>query len=81
MVLAISIVHPRDTMLLRNTTIRTTFRAVSVACCPNAKGGATLVRDLRETWAPEFWPIKSSLGLVHLAEGLGGPCFCKWLGR
>lgn len=45
--------------------------------CHTGQGSAALC----ETWAPEFWAIKSSLGLVHLAEGLGGPYFCKWLGR
>lgn len=45
-IFAISIVHPRDTMMTRRTTTRITFRAVSIACCPNAKGGARLVREV-----------------------------------
>lgn len=46
MILAISIVHPRDTMMTKRTTIRITFRALSVACWPNASGGAALAVEL-----------------------------------
>lgn len=46
MILAISIVHPRDTMVTKRTTIRIAFRALSVACWPNANGGATLVKEV-----------------------------------
>lgn len=45
--------------------------------CHTGQRGAALPA----TWALDFWASKSSLGLVHLAEGLGGPYFCKWLGR
>lgn len=54
-ILSNSIVHPRDTMLMRRTMIRITFRAVSVACCPNAKGGATLVREVLLCLQPGLW--------------------------
>lgn len=46
MILAISIVHPRDTMMTKRTTIRIAFRAVSVACWPNANTGAALVKEV-----------------------------------
>ena len=46
MILAISIVHPRDTMMTKRTTIRIAFRALSAACCPNANGGAALVKEV-----------------------------------
>lgn len=71
-ILAISIVHPRDTMLMRRTTIRITFRAVSAACCPNAKGGATLVREVLLCLRPGLWIsglAKAPLVLFILLRG------------
>lgn len=45
-ILAISFVHPRDTMMTKMTTMRITFRALSMAFQLTANDGATVAKEV-----------------------------------